>query len=168
MVQIHPDLTTKNFLLFSFKILWIKDSSGNTLWRNPSPNSPFAMRPVALLALGESEENVNFLMDTTINSETKLLHSSRVELPTGVVNIDITRCFFDTKMVAILDGAGRTACHLCTATREQIKDVLFVKHGFSINRFIDSAIQIFTEVDIDEFLSLPSKDRFGLTHEPIS
>ena len=63
--QIHPDLTTKNFLLFSFKILWIKDSSGNTLWRNPSPNSPFAMRLVALLALGESKENVMFLMDTT-------------------------------------------------------------------------------------------------------
>ena len=58
--QIHPDLTTKNFLLFSLKILWIKDSSGNTLWRNPSPNSPFAMRTVALLALGESEENVKF------------------------------------------------------------------------------------------------------------
>ena len=27
--QIHPDLTTKNFLLFSFKILWIKDLFGN-------------------------------------------------------------------------------------------------------------------------------------------
>ena len=43
-----------------------------------------------------------------------------------------------------------------------------MKHGFSINRFIDCAIQIFTEVDVDEFLSLPSKYRFGLTHEPIS
>ena len=82
-------------------------------------------------------------MDTTINSETKLLHSSGVELPYGVVNIDITRCLFDTKMAAILDGAGGAACHLCTATREQIKGVQFVKHGFSINRFIDSAIQIY-------------------------
>ena len=64
------------------------------------------MRPVALLALGESEENVKFLMDTKINSETKLLHSAGVELTTGVINIDITRCLFDTKMAAILDGAG--------------------------------------------------------------
>ena len=48
----------------------------------------------------------------------KLLHSFGVELPTGLVNIDITRCLFDTKMAAILDGAGGAACHLCTATRE--------------------------------------------------
>ena len=126
------------------------------------------MRPVALLALGESEENFKFLMDTTINSRTKLLNSTGVELPTGVVNIDITQCLFVTKMAAILDGLGGEACHLCIATREQIKDVQFVKHGFPINRFIDSAIQIFTEVDIDEFLTLPTKDRFGLAHEPTS
>ena len=43
-----------------------------------------------------------------------------------------------------------------------------MKHGFPINRFIDSAIQIFTEVDVDEILTLPTKDRFGLTHEPTS
>ena len=140
--QIPPDLTTKNFLLFSFKILWIKDSSGNILWRNPSPNSPFAMRPVALLALGESEENVKFLMDGTINSESKLLRSTGVKLTTGVFNIDITRCLFDTKMAAILDGAGGASCHLCTSTREQIKDVELVKHGYPINRFIQTAIQI--------------------------
>ena len=58
--------------------------------------------------------------------------------------------------------------HLCTSTREQIKDVELVKHGYPINRFIQTAIQIFTEVDVDEFLLLPSKDRFGLTHEPTS
>ena len=126
------------------------------------------MRPVALLALGESEENVKFLMDGTINSESKLLRSIGVKLTTGVINIDITRCLFDTKMAAILDGAGGASCHLCTSTREQIKDVELVKHGYPINRFIQTAIQIFTEVDVDEFLSLPSKYRFGLTHEPTS
>ena len=54
----HRDITTKSFLLFAFKINWLQDSFGNTIWKNPSPNSPFAIRPVALLALGENRENV--------------------------------------------------------------------------------------------------------------
>ena len=56
-VQNHPDLSTKSFLLLAFKVIWLKDSLENTLWTNSCPNSPFAHRPVALLALGESEDN---------------------------------------------------------------------------------------------------------------
>ena len=72
--QMHPDLTTQNFLLYAFKIICLKDSFGSSLWTNPCPNPPLALRPVALLALSESEENVRFLMDSTINSETKYLN----------------------------------------------------------------------------------------------
>ena len=67
-VQNHPDLSTKSFLMFAFKVLWIKDSLGNTLWTNPCPNSPFAHRPRALLALGESEDNVKLLMKNIFRS----------------------------------------------------------------------------------------------------
>ena len=55
-------------------------------------------------------------------------------------------------MAAILDGTGGAACHLCTSTREKIKDFELVKHGFPINCIINSTIQIFTEVDVDENL----------------
>ena len=114
----HPDITTKSFLLFAFKIIWLQDSFGNTIWRNPSPNSPFTMRPVALLALGENRENVEYLMDSTINPETKFLELNEVMLAAGKVNVDITRCLFDTKMAAILDCAGGASYHLCTSTKE--------------------------------------------------
>ena len=164
----HPDITTKNFLLFAFKVIWIKDKFENIIWTNPSPNSPFAMRPVALLALCESEENVKFLMDTTINTETQILQSTGVQLNEGKVNVNITRCLFDTKMAAILDGAGGAPCHLCTCTRNQMMDIELIKQGIPINRSIDSAIEIFAEVDEDDFLSLPSNERFGLTHKPLS
>ena len=167
-LQNHPDLSTKSFLLFAFKVLWIQDSLGNRIWVNPSPNSPFAIRPVALLALGESRENVEYLMDSTINPETKLLGLNGVQLPGGKVNVDITRCLFDTKMAAILDGAGGSSCHLCTATKEQLHDIDLIQQGFPINRSIEAANQIFNEVDEDEFLSLPSKERFGITHKPLS
>ena len=105
------------------------------------------MRPVALLALCESEENVKFLMDTTINTETQILQSTGVQLKEGKVNVNITRCLFDTKMAAILDGAGGKACHLCTCTRNQMKDIELIKQGIPINSSIDSAIEIFAEID---------------------
>ena len=60
----HPDITTKNFLLFGFKVLTITDNHDNTLWKNFTPNSPFTIRPITLLALPENEENVSFLMKT--------------------------------------------------------------------------------------------------------
>ena len=109
----HPDIMTKKFILFAFKVIWLKDCFENIVWTNPSLNSPFAMKSVALMALGESEENVKFLMDTTINAETKLLQTTGIQLKAGKVNVNITRCLFDTKMAAILDGAGGAPCHLC-------------------------------------------------------
>ena len=164
----HPNITTKSFLLFAFKIIWLQDSLGNTIWKNPSPNSPFTIRPVALLALGENRDNVEYLMDSTINRETKFLELNGVMLAAGKVNVDITRCLFDTKMAAILDGAGGVSCHLCTSTKDQLNDIELIQQGFPINRSIDSANQIFDEMNEEEFLSLPSKERFGITHKPTS
>ena len=97
----HPDITTKRFLLFVFKIIWLQYFFGNTIWKNPSPNSPFAIRPLALLAQGENRDNLEYLMDSIINQETKFMEVNRVMLAAGKVNVDITRCLFDTKMAAI-------------------------------------------------------------------
>ena len=71
-------------------------------------------------------------------------------------------------MAGILDGAGGAACHLCTATREQLKDKHIIQHGFPINRSIQIAREIFLEVDEDEYLARPPSTRFNITHKPIS
>ena len=71
-------------------------------------------------------------------------------------------------MAGILDGTGGAACHLCTATKAQLKDKHLIQHGFSINRSIQLAREIFLEVDEDEFLARPSSARFNITHKPIS
>ena len=88
-------------------------------------------------------------------------------LAAGKVNVDITSCLFDSKMAAILDGAG-ASCHLCTTTKELINDIELIQQGFPINRSIHSANQIFDDMDEEEFLSLRSKERFGITHKPSS
>ena len=79
----------------------------------------------------------------------------------------ISQDFFDTKMAAILDGAGCASCHLCTCSKDQLKNIDLIKQGFPINRSISLALKIFNEVDENEFISLPSKDRFGITHKPL-
>ena len=43
-----------------------------------------------------------------------------------------------------------------------------VRAGFPINRHILDAIELFTFVDKNEYLSLPSSQRLGITHEPVS
>ena len=61
---------TKNFIIFAFKVGSIKDSSNCQIWQNTLPNSHFQIRPIALVAMKENEENVRFLMNSYINRET--------------------------------------------------------------------------------------------------
>ena len=71
------------------------------------------------------------------------------------------------KMTKLCDGAGGAACQLCTATKFDLKDLYFIRNGFPINRTIQTAKQIFEEVDIDDFVSLPSHQRFGITENTL-
>ena len=166
-LQDHPEISTKTFLLFCFRIICLKDAANVIIWENPVPNSTSAVRPLSLFAVPENENNVRFLMEN-INFETEYLQKNGFQLPHGKCNVRIERSMFDTKMTGILDGAGGAACHLCTATKAQLKDKHLIQHGFPINRSIQLAREIFLEVDEDEFLAKPSSARFNITHKPIS
>ena len=72
----------------------------------------------------------------SINVETEYVQTNGFQLPQGKYNVIIERAMFDTKMAGILDGAGgagRAACHLCTATRGQLTDKHLIQHGSPIN-----------------------------------
>ncbi|KAI6659856.1 hypothetical protein LOD99_14196 [Oopsacas minuta] len=71
-------------------------------------------------------------------------------------------------MAKILSGAGDANCQMYTATLQQIHDISTVQNGFPINRTIRDAHDVFDEVDEEEFLSLPTNQRYNLTHKPIS
>ena len=70
----------------------------------------------------------------------------------------------DGKMSAILSGAGGASCQLCTTHFDELKDLDLIRAGYPINRSIKDAKLIFETVDEEEFLSLPSNERSGLTH----
>ena len=108
------------------------------------------------------------MMETLINPETDHIMEDGFNLGGGQINVKIIRSLFDTKMAGLLDGAGGASCHLCTATESQIKSLEWVESGFPINRFVTDAHEIFSEVNEEEFLKLPSHQRIGITHQPTS
>ena len=109
-----PTFNTKNYILFAFKLLSLKDVSGMLLWENETPNSPFGVRPISLICQKENEENVKFILDTIINPEVTLIEKEGIILPNGQVIVEIKRTMFDGKMSAILSGASGASCQLCT------------------------------------------------------
>ena len=72
-------------------------------------------------------------------------------------------------MAAIISCAGGASCQMCTVTQKDLKDWELVVDGFPINRKISDAIQLFGELEnIESFFTLPSNERYNLTHLPIS
>ena len=84
----------------------LKDVSGQPLWDNEVPNSPFGVRPISLIYKKENEENVKFILDTIINPEVSVIEQEGISLPNGQIIVQIKRTMFDGKMSAILSGAG--------------------------------------------------------------
>ena len=50
-LQDHPDISNRTFLLFCFRIVYFRDPANKIIWKNPVPNSPFAVRPSSLFAV---------------------------------------------------------------------------------------------------------------------
>ena len=138
------------------------------IWKNNSPNSSFGVRPVVLLAQKECIESVKFIMANFINPEASVIEQEGIQFPEGVVHVKIIRSMLDGKMSGILSGPDGASCQLCTANRQELKDLELVRAGFPINRHIADAKELFNYVDRDEYLSLPHADRLGMTHEPLS
>ena len=95
-ISTNPNLTTKNFLLFAFKALSIKDRNNVTIWYNSLPNSPFSTRPITLLAMNENIETVEFLMKKFINPPTIHLEKDGMDLSGGHCDV---KCVEQCSMV---------------------------------------------------------------------
>ncbi|KAI6646218.1 Dna-mediated transposase [Oopsacas minuta] len=168
--QPNTNTSTKSFILFCFKAIHIVNSSGKELWKNNYPNSPFSQRPIFLLAATENHDNIHQFMKDIINPETDQMKDQGFYFADDKhIFVDVVRSMLDGKMASILSGAGGASCQLCTATQKELKDRDLILQGYPINRNISDAIQLFGELeDIDAFFSLPTNQRFNLTHQPLS
>ena len=157
-LQTNIDFSTKDFILFAFKILKITSKNREILWAYDT-NSPYVTRPVVLISLKENIDNVQFLMNELINPQTSIIEDSGLDISGGHVNFRIIRSLFDSIMSATLSGAGGASCQLCTANHTQLKDFIkdfnkdfnktlinLIRDGFPINRFIHDAKNLFNDV----------------------
>ena len=167
-VQTNIDLSTKNFILFVCINLKITSKNGEYLWTNDTPNSFYVTRAVFLKTLKENIDNVQLLMNKLINLQTSIIEDSALDISGGHVNVRIIRSLFDSKMSAILSGAGGASCQLYTAHYTQLKDLDLIWSGFQITRFIHDADNFFNDVNFEELRKLDSKSRYGLTHPSVS
>ena len=88
-----------------------------------------------------------------------------MEITNGQCHVHIYRTMFDGKISRLLSGAGGATCQLCTVTHSELKELELIRSGFPINRYIQAAIAIFNDVDLEEYLKLDSNSRFvKLTH----
>ena len=107
-------------------------------------------------------------MDQVINPEVTVIEVKVLAFHDGRVQVSIMRIMFDGKMSSILSGAGGASCQLCTVKFTELKDLDSIRTGYPINRTLSAARLIFDSVDAEDFFSLLSNERFGLTHEPLS
>ena len=96
------------------------------IWKNNSPNSSFDVRPFVLLFQKECFENVKFIMTNFNNPEASVIEQEGIQFPKGVVHVKIIRSMLDGKMSGFLSGAGGAACQLCTAHKQELKDLELV------------------------------------------
>ena len=141
----------QTFILFAFKLLTLTDKTDEMIWSNPTPNSPFVARPIALIAQAENFDSVKFTMENFVNSETQMLQSQGFDLQQGHIHVVILRSMFDCKISGLLSGAGGAKCQLCTAIALQLRHLDLVRGGFPINRHVEDAKYIFNGVNIDDF-----------------
>ena len=83
--ELNPNPSTKNFILFAFKLLSINDSVNTLVWINNAPNSSFGVRPVVLLAQKECIEIVIYIMEKIINPEVHKIEKERLTFSEGIV-----------------------------------------------------------------------------------
>ncbi|KAI6648703.1 Histone-lysine N-methyltransferase SETMAR-like [Oopsacas minuta] len=104
------------------------------------------LRPIFLCAAKELEAIIRTFMVDIINPEI-YEHGECISIEGGLVIVDIVRSIFDWKMSAILSGAGGASCILYTATHKDLKDRELITDGFSINRKLTDAAQLFLDID---------------------
>ena len=100
------------------------------------------MRPIAIVALQESDENVRFIMDSVLILKHPLSKTG-LDLTKSKSQVVIIRSQYDTKMAKLLNRSDGAHCQLCTATFVQAHHIDLARDGFPINRFISMMLRYF-------------------------
>ena len=76
------NLSTKNYIIFVFRVTSITVCNNNSIYSNDNPNATFGIRPVALIAEKECHESISHLMENIINPECEAMQQG-ISFPHG-------------------------------------------------------------------------------------
>ena len=143
---------THNIIMYMFCQLSLTKENGEEVWREHSPNSPRAMRPLFLLLGKECRENVECV--SQIVNDRSQLKSEPMEIHVHgryyKVQVSCSMSMIDGKMRSLLSGLGGAYCSLCTMTKEEAsgmsdKGIEVITEGMEIDRNVDDTVRIWEE-----------------------
>ena len=170
----HLDATAyKNFLLCCvcpLSLSLVKPGSDKVLlWKNPLPNSINYTRPLCLIRTCEEREVIEkefnslftHIMDDSLQNF-NLIEKS-LNIPIKIKN---TISMIDGKMVSILQGDSGAQCHYCSASREEINNLVCILQGYQINKNYQSCQESWNAIIAGE-LEWSDPKRAGQCHQPL-
>ena len=158
--------------------LSLSDSrTGEYLWKNPTPNSAFWTRPVALLAEKESADLIKFVNEKFEPEEQSFRENGIVVAHNGLmyqVDVIIESSMKDLKIRMVESGLGGAECLMCYTQQGDWKNIQKIEEEnfFAITRSADKTLELYEEF-MEEKGSIVRKrndyeERAGLTTQPLS
>ncbi len=158
--------------------LSLSDSAtGEYLWKNPTPNSAFWTRPVALIAEKESPDLIKFINEKYEPEEQSLRENGIVVAHNGLmfqVDVIIESSMKDMKVRMVESGLGGADCLMCYTQQLDWKDVQKIEQDnfFAITRSADKTLELYEQFMEEKGGIIRRKNdyetRAGLTTQPLS
>ncbi|CAF4382298.1 unnamed protein product, partial [Didymodactylos carnosus] len=128
----------------------MNSATGEYLWKNPTPNSAFWTRPVALIAEKESPDLIKFINEKYEPEEQSLRENGIVVAHNGLmfqVDVIIESSMKDMKVRMVESGLGGTDCLMCYTQQLDWKDVQKIEQDnfFAITRSADKTLELYEQ-----------------------
>ena len=147
----------------------------DVIWRNSAPNSPFSCRPYMLIRRPEGQcEKYDFEYTEScikrLEEEPSAIVSMRNPGAAKQVEHKIMDSMKDLKLKKSLSGCGGAPCILCNYREKDWKDEEQIMNGFAITRTAELIQSVYEAMvkDNSAASSISSKDRLGVTQQPIT
>ena len=165
------------YSLSPLKLVMVKNSKTEVVWKNPAPNSPYWVRPIMLIREKEDAEDLlNYVVPYTdqcrsfLNSEKINVTSWRSGEVYKVQHV-IQDTMKDMKFKKKICGLGGADCILCESRQNDWLDEEQIREGFGITRTAAENLDIYLELlACNDGSIIPQKGdyetRKGLTQKP--
>ena len=166
------DTTHIIFSGFTLISLHVNNLSNTEIFRERSPQSSEAERPLQIVPGKEDDETFGKVMQR-LNREVDMLNNQEFEMKCNIGQVKIKTDAhikqLDGKAQATASGLRGAYCKCCKVKRKAAKDVNRIKQGFTMDRDIVTTWQLFDDLaDEDGNVDLGSNaERYGLTQEPM-